>query len=187
MRNLAVLASGTGSLFESMIERSVPIRVLVVDRPCRAQEIAERAGIQHVLLEREWKSFDRDKYTVDMVNILRQYGAEYVAMAGFMTILGAYMFESGTFGSKCTNIHPSLLPTFKGEHAVRDALAAGVKITGTTIHIATKDLDAGLILAQEPVRVLPGDTEESLHERIKKTERILYPELLLGLMRDELL
>jgi phosphoribosylglycinamide formyltransferase-1 len=74
------------------------------------------------------------------------------------------------------NTHPALLPAFKGWHAVRDALGAGVKLTGTTVHIATEEVDAGPILAQEAVKVEPDDTEETLHERIKQVERRLYPE-----------
>jgi phosphoribosylglycinamide formyltransferase 1 len=73
------------------------------------------------------------------------------------------------------NTHPALLPAFPGWHAVRDALAYGVKVTGTTVHVATGEVDAGPILAQEAVPVEPGDTEETLHERIKVVERRLYP------------
>jgi len=74
------------------------------------------------------------------------------------------------------NLHPALLPSFPGAHGVRDALAAGVKVTGTTIHFATPDVDAGPIIFQEAVDVLPDDTEETLHERIKQVEQRLYPE-----------
>jgi len=105
-----------------------------------------------------------------------------VAMAGFGTVLGPPIFE--VYYGRILNTHPALLPAFKGWHAVRDAIEAGVKVTGTTVHIATEEVDAGPILAQEPVRVEPGDTEESLHERIKVVERRLYPETIRLFMRQ---
>jgi phosphoribosylglycinamide formyltransferase 1 len=95
-------------------------------------------------------------------------------MAGYGTVLAAPIFE--VYAGRILNTHPALLPAFKGWHAVREALEAGVKVTGTTVHIATEAVDEGPILAQEPVRVEPGDTEELLHERIKVVERRLYPE-----------
>jgi len=94
-------------------------------------------------------------------------------MAGFMTVLTGSMFE--VYGGRVLNTHPSLLPAFPGAHAVRDALAFGVKVTGCTVHLATERMDDGPILAQEAVPVLAGDTEASLHERIKVVERNLYP------------
>ncbi len=94
-------------------------------------------------------------------------------MAGFMTIFSPSIFRH--FKRRILNSHPSLLPAFKGEKAVADALAAGVAETGTTIHIATEQLDEGPILAQERVAILEGDTVATLHERIKQVERPLYP------------
>ena len=103
-----------------------------------------------------------------------------VAMAGFMTILGPAAF--GTFPDRILNTHPSLLPAFPGAHAVRDALAYGVKVTGCTVHLATEQVDHGPILAQEAVPVLPDDDEAALHERIKAVERRLYPRIIEELM-----
>jgi phosphoribosylglycinamide formyltransferase-1 len=90
-----------------------------------------------------------------------------------MTVLASPMFDS--FSGRVLNTHPSLLPAFPGAHAVRDALAYGAKVTGCTVHVATVDVDGGPILAQEAVPVLDGDTEATLHERIKSVERRLYP------------
>jgi phosphoribosylglycinamide formyltransferase-1 len=103
-------------------------------------------------------------------------------MAGFMTVLDKPIFDAYPDG--ITNTHPSLLPAFKGAHAVEESLAAGVKITGCTVHFATLEVDHGPILAQEPVEVVDGDTVESLHERIKTVERRLYPEVLRRLAGD---
>ena len=118
--------------------------------------------------------FDRTAYTHRIVESLKRHRIDVVAMAGFGTVLSAPIFDM--YAGRILNTHPALLPAFKGWHAVRDALAAGVKVTGTTVHIATEEVDAGPILAQEAVPVRPGDTEETLHERIKTVERRLYPE-----------
>lgn len=174
---LGVLASGTGTVLSAIIEAGLPVAAVVVDRPCRAVELAEQAGVPAVeIVERNsfGADFDRVAYTHRVVDALGRHGIDVVAMAGFGTVLADPIFER--YPGRVLNTHPALLPAFKGWHAVRDALAAGVKVTGTTVHVATVEVDAGPILAQEAVSVLPGDTEESLHERIKSVERRLYPE-----------
>lgn len=176
---LAVLASGTGSLFEAMLEQGVSIDYFLADRECRALGISIKEGVPSMLLPRPFnKHFDRDKYTRALIRFLHEHDIGLVAMAGFMTVLSPSMFAPGAYRSKVLNTHPSLLPSFKGHWAVKDALEYGVKVTGCTIHLATEELDNGPILAQEAVRVMPGDTVESLHERIKAVERVLYPVLI---------
>ncbi len=173
---LAVLVSGSGTILEAMLAAGLEAAVVVADRPCRALEVAEAAGLPFELVVREsfGRDFDRDAYTSLVVGALRSHGADVVAMAGFGTILGPGMFAA--FPGRILNTHPALLPAFKGWHAVRDALGAGVRVTGTTVHIATEHVDDGPVLAQETVPVEPGDTEATLHERIKSVERRLYPE-----------
>lgn len=170
-----MLASGTGSLLEAILAHGLDVTAVGVDRPCRALEVARRAGLAVVRVDRNHfgPSFDRARYSRELAERLLAEGVQVVAMAGFGTVLGAPFFE--TYRGRVLNTHPALLPAFKGWHAVADALAAGVKVTGTTVHVATEEVDDGPILAQEPVRVLPGDTEASLHERIKEVERVLYP------------
>ncbi len=177
-QTLAVLVSGSGTLLEAMIQDGIEVAVVAADRECRGLEIAEKGGIATELVKRESfkKDFDRPGYTHQMVEALQKYNVDVVAMAGFMTVLSQEIFDA--FPGKILNSHPALLPSFKGGHAVRDALAMGVKITGTTIHVANLEVDEGEILAQACVEVKPGDTEETLHERIKVFERKLYPEAL---------
>ena len=180
---LAVPVSGQGSILEAMIKRGVPISLVIADRPCRGAEIAREANIPTVILQRSFKrDFDRRKFTLDFVGILVSREIGLVAMAGFMTIFDPVIFEF--YENQIINIHPALLPSFKGEDAVRDALSFGVKVTGTTIHYATKGLDTGPIIAQEAVPVLEGDTVETLHERIKTVERRLYPEVVMKLLQE---
>jgi len=175
MKRLAVLVSGTGTLLEAMIADGLEISLVLADRPCRGLEIAKAAGIPTVLLGRSFKSdFDRVAYTQLVLQSLVHFNIQFVSMAGFMTILDKSIFVE--FGGRIINNHPSLLPSFKGDHAVRDAIAFGVKVTGCTIHVATEKLDEGRIIAQEAVSVLPGDTEVTLHERIKIVERRLLPD-----------
>lgn len=182
MLKLAVLVSGTSSILEAMVIANLPIELVVADRPCRGLEIAEKARIPNKLHSRVFgKSFERREYTLDMVKILKQHGIGLVAMAGFMTVFDSIIFSH--YQDRIINIHPSLLPAFKGDHAVADALKFGVKVTGTTIHFATPELDNGAIIAQEAVPVLAGDTVETLHERIKVVERRLYPETIFRLLK----
>lgn len=173
---VAVLVSGTGSILDAFLDAGIPVAVVLADRPCRALERAEAAGVPAVLVARDRfdAGFDREAYTARVVDALREHEVGLVAMAGFGTILTATAHAA--FPDRILNTHPALLPAFKGWHAVRDALAAGVATTGCTIHVAGVEVDTGPVLAQEEVPVLPGDDEASLHERIKVVERRLYPE-----------
>lgn len=173
---LAVLASGSGTLLDAMATAGLPIAVVMIDRHCGVEDVAARHSLERVLVERTdfTESFDRDAFTERVVEELRGRGVELIAMAGWGTILGRAAFEA--FPGRIINTHPALLPAFPGWHAVRDALAAGVKVTGCTVHVATEEVDAGPILAQEAVPVLDGDDEATLHERIKAVERRLYTE-----------
>jgi phosphoribosylglycinamide formyltransferase-1 len=172
-----VLASGTGTVLGAIIESGLEVHTVLVDRPCGATALAEAAGVPVVeIVQREafGSDFDRVAYTHRVVDALKRHHIDVVAMAGFGTVLAAPIFE--VYGGRILNTHPALLPAFKGWHAVRDALAAGVKVTGTTVHVATEAVDDGPILAQEAVAVLEDDTEATLHERIKQVERRLYPQ-----------
>jgi phosphoribosylglycinamide formyltransferase-1 len=161
-----------------MLERGLPIVAVVVDRPCGAVDIAKQHDVPAELIERTdfSKDFDRVAYTHDVVDALQRHDVDLVAIAGFGTILSKPFVDA--YGGRAVNTHPALLPSFKGWHAVRDALEFGVKVTGTTVHLVTEDVDSGPILAQEAVPVLDDDTEASLHERIKEVERRLYPEVI---------
>lgn len=173
---LAVLASGTGSILAAVLASGLEVTVVVVDRPCPAEKRAADAGVAVERVERDdfGPGFDRDAYTNRVVETLQRHRVGTVAMAGFGTVLGPAMFAA--FPGRVLNTHPALLPAFKGWHAVRAALDAGVAVTGCTVHLATEAVDDGPILAQPKVEVLASDTEDSLHGRIKAVERELYPE-----------
>ena len=171
---VAVLASGGGTILQALLDGGIPVAAVLADRTCDALKRAEQAGVPAVLVKRSsyGKSFDRTAYSHELVEALAPFDPAVVAIAGFGTVVP----EAATaFAGRMVNTHPSLLPSFKGWHAVREALAFGVKVTGCTVHLVTEEVDAGPILAQECVRVQPDDSEESLHERIKEVERRLYP------------
>jgi phosphoribosylglycinamide formyltransferase-1 len=175
---LCVLVSGSGTILESMIGAGLDVALVASDRPCRGLDVAFAAAIETLMVERKQyggfgANFDRDGYTIELTDALRVREIDLIAMAGFGTVVTGQLHAA--FPGRVLNTHPSLLPAFKGWHAVAQALEAGVTETGCTVHIATEALDDGPILAQRRVPVLPDDTEASLHERIKLVERELYP------------
>lgn len=171
---IGVLASGNGTNLQAILDAGLPVVVVVTDRPgVGALDRAAAAGIATVVVDRDQHLPDRETFTRAVTDALVANEVDLVAMAGFMTVLAGPIFEA--FPNRVINTHPALLPSFRGAHAVPDALAAGVKVTGCTIHIATVEVDDGPILAQEAVPILPGDDEDALHERIKAVEHRLYP------------
>ena len=178
---VGVLVSGRGSNLQALIEAAkdplYPARVVMVcaNRDCAALEVAKKAGISRQVFRlgafpdpkaRDW----------EMVRVLRQHGVELVVCAGYDAILERAFTRE--FAGRIINIHPSLLPEFAGTmDAVQMALNAGVAETGCTIHVVTKDVDQGPILAQRRVEILPDDTVESLRERIQAEEHGLLAEV----------
>ncbi len=162
-----------------MFDAGLPVTTVLADRPCAGLTLAEERGAAAELVDRRayggfGPEFDREGFTVTVAATLVAHQVDLVAMAGFGTVLTQAIHDA--FPDRILNTHPALLPAFPGWHGVRDALAAGVGETGCTVHLATLEMDAGPILAQGTVPVLPDDTEETLHERIKVVERTLYPE-----------
>lgn len=177
---LVVLASGTGSLLQSLLDAAVgdyPARVVAVgvDRDCPAEQIAAAAGIpSYRVAVGDYP--DRPAWDDAIAEATGRHGPDLIVSAGFMKILGPVFLAR--FPGRVVNTHPALLPAFPGAHAVPEALAYGVKVTGCTVHLVDAGVDTGPILAQRAVDVLDGDDEASLHERIKVVERRLLVEVL---------
>lgn len=173
------MASGTGSLFQALLAATeaegYPGRVvgLVVDRSCPAESIARDAGVQALRVDPRARP-DRASWDKALTREVASLSPDIVVCAGFMRVLAKVFVDR--FPNRIVNSHPALLPSFPGAHAVRDALAYGVRVSGTTVHLVDYGVDTGPILAQEPVPVLAQDTEERLHERIKEVERRLLPQ-----------
>ena len=175
---IAVLASGSGTILDAMVSQGIGIDAVLVDRPCRAEELALGHGIALLRCYRDTfgAGFDRMEYSARVAGELESAGIELLAMAGYGTVLDQPVHD--LYAGRILNTHPSLLPAFPGWHAVREALHYGVRVTGCTVHLATLEVDAGPILAQQAVEIHYGDDEARLHERIKSVERRLYPETL---------
>jgi phosphoribosylglycinamide formyltransferase 1 len=172
---LVVLASGTGSLLASLLDAAVgdyPARVIAVgvDRDCRAVEIATAASLPTFRV-RLTDHPDRGAWDTALTEATAAHSPDLIVSAGFMKILGPHFLSR--FSGRTLNTHPTLLPAFPGAHGVADTLAYGVKITGCTVHLVDAGTDTGPILAQQPIPVLDDDDEQTLHERIKVTERRL--------------
>ncbi len=176
---LGVLASGSGSNLQAILDGcangSIPAQVAVVicNVPgAKALQRAEAARVPTVLLDH--KQFgSRDDYDRAVVAELHRHRVELVCLAGFMRLIGPVLLTE--FQNKILNIHPSLLPAFPGLHAVRQALAARVRVSGCTVHVVDQGTDSGPILIQAAVPVLDGDTEETLAARILRQEHRCYP------------
>lgn len=180
MVRLAVLASGSGTnlgaILDAAADAGYPCDVSLVlsDVPdCGALARAEAARVPAAVVTWDDHGGDRAAFTAAIVDILREHGIDLVALAGFMRILDGSIVRA--FPNAILNTHPSLLPAFRGAHAVEDALAAGVKVTGVSVHLVDEKVDNGPIVAQQCVEVADGDTPEALHERIKAVEHVLFP------------
>ncbi|WP_059016968.1 phosphoribosylglycinamide formyltransferase [Mycobacterium sp. M26] len=177
---VVVLASGTGSLLQSLLDSAVgdfPARIVAVgvDRDCRAVQIAQAAGIPSYCV-RLGDHPDRAAWDSAIADATAAHQPDLIVSAGFMKILGPEFLSR--FIGRVVNTHPALLPSFPGAHAVPDALNYGVRVTGCTVHLVDAGMDTGPILAQEAVEVLDGDDEDTLHERIKVVERRLLVDVL---------
>jgi phosphoribosylglycinamide formyltransferase 1 len=177
---LVVLASGTGSLLASLLDAAVgdyPARVVAVgvDRDCPATDIAAAASLPSFRV-RLADYLDRAAWDAALTEATAAHEPDLVVSAGFMKILGPQFLSK--FEGRTLNTHPALLPAFPGAHGVADALAHGVKVTGCTVHLVDAGTDTGPILAQQPVPVLDDDDEQTLHERIKVTERRLLVDVI---------
>jgi len=179
---VAVLISGRGSnmmaLVEAARERDYPAEIVTVvsNRPDAAGlDWAKAHGIPAAVIDH--KAFrTREEFDAELHEMLSDSGAKLIACAGFMRIMGEDLVRR--WEGRMMNIHPSLLPSFKGLNPQERALESGVKITGCSIHYVTPELDAGPIIAQGAVRVLPDDTPSSLSARIVRVEHKLYPQAL---------
>ena len=180
---IAVLASGRGSNLAALLDRLDATAVIVAvasdNATAPALERGREAGIETAVFAVE--GGDRAARDRRLADWLVERGVELVVLAGFMQLLTEAVVER----LPVINVHPSLLPAFPGLRAWEQALAAGARETGATVHFVDRGLDTGPVIAQEPVPVRDGDTPDALHERIQAVEHRLLPEVVLRLARDE--
>lgn len=177
---LGIMASGSGSNFEAVAQAiadgqlNAQIQVLIYNNPdAKAAWRAQQWGVPAVLCNhREYGS--REDLDRSIVEALQRHQVEWVVMAGWMRVVTPTLIDA--FPDKIINIHPSLLPSFKGVRAVEQALEAGVKIAGCTVHLVLPEVDTGPILLQAAVPVFPDDTHQTLHSRIQTQEHFILPQ-----------
>jgi phosphoribosylglycinamide formyltransferase 1 len=185
-RRIAVLISGRGSNLQSIIDATksgalnATIAVVISNRAEAAGLARARAaGIETVILSpRDYAG--RDEYDAAIVDVLRAHDVSLVCLAGFMRLVGTAMLDA--FPNRILNIHPSLLPAFRGLEAQRQALEHGVRISGATVHVVTSDLDAGPIVMQAAVPVMPDDTVDTLAARVLVEEHRIYPQAIAAVL-----
>ena len=196
---IGVLISGSGTNLQAIIDEiaagrlNVQVVKVISSRPdAYGIERAKAAGIPVLVMNQQIPtvSLNRDVYAdravADslIVSEFRNAGAEYVVMAGYMRMLGPIVLDA--FPDRVLNLHPALLPSFKGAHAIQDAFDAGVKVTGVTVHFANAEYDKGPIIAQRAVPVREDDTVDTLEERIHEVEHELYPWVLAHLAAGDI-
>ena len=175
---LGILISGRGSNMVAIIDAmraglhaEVAVVISNVESAAGLERARER-GITTVVIPR--KGREREEHDREIISVLRNYDVSLVCLAGYMRLLSRFFVNA--FNNRILNIHPSLLPAFPGVDAQRQALEAGVKITGCTVHLVDEQLDHGPIVLQRAVEVLDSDTAESLSARILEQEHQIYPE-----------
>ena len=165
---IGIMCSGEGTNFENIVH-SCPDHDIVLmvynKKKCGAKKRADRMGIQSLRIA----SKDED----DIIKIFDAYSVDLIVMAGWMRIVSKKFCNA--FPGRIINIHPSLLPKYKGLHAIEQAMEAGETETGATVHFVTEELDSGAIIKQQEVPILPGDTAETLHRAIQQAEHYLLP------------
>ena len=178
---VGVLLSGSGTNFQAIADAAAegfPFEIahVVSSRPdAYGIERAKAAGIPVLVLNR---SLYADVRAADamIVDALKAAEAKYVIMAGYMRMVTPVLLDA--FPNRIVNLHPALLPSFKGAHAIQDAFDYGVKVTGVTVHFANEEYDKGPIIAQRPIEVREGETVDELEARIHEVEHVLYPQVL---------
>ncbi|WP_141336441.1 phosphoribosylglycinamide formyltransferase [Paenibacillus sp. tmac-D7] len=184
---IAVFASGSGSNFQAIADAvkagqlDVRIELLVCDRPkAKVVERAQAAGVPvHAFRPKDYES--REHYEQEILAQLQEKQVDLIVMAGYMRLITSVLVKP--FYGRLINVHPSLLPAFPGVNAIGQALDYGVKVTGVTVHFVDGGMDTGPIIAQAALEIQPGDTEETVAERVHRIEHKLYPQVI-GWIRD---
>jgi len=178
--NIAVFVSGNGTNLQAVIDAVsrgvIKAKIALVvsnNKDAYALTRAKNAGIETFILSHKGFS-SREDYDKEVIKELKKKKIDLVVLAGFMRLLSPLFVKK--YKNKILNIHPSLLPQFKGTHGIKDAFRSGAKKTGVTVHFVDEELDHGAIVLQEAVKIEEKDTPESLEEKIHKVEHKLYPE-----------
>ena len=185
---IAILISGRGSnmvaLADAVRDGRIPnaeIAIVISDQPdAKGLALAQQRGVKTLAIERRGRK--REEHDREIVSVLRDEQVDLVCLAGYMRVLSPFFVDF--FRDRILNIHPSLLPSFPGLDAQRQALEHGATVSGCTVHFVDNTLDGGPIIAQRTVAMMPGDTVETLSARILEQEHILYPEAVASVLKQ---
>lgn len=179
---IGAIASGSGSNFEAIIKATeggilkdkATVEVLICNKPgAYCMERARNHNIPYTLIESDKHEGTREEFDQKMINVLKKYECELIVLVGYMRLVSTMFIKA--FNGNVMNIHPSLLPSFKGMHAHRDVLEYGVKVSGCTVHFVDADADHGPIIIQKCVKVYDNDTEDTLGPRVLEWEHKIFP------------
>lgn len=180
MTNIAVLCSGSGTNLQAIIERvrsgHIPAKIALVvcdNKDAFALVRAKGAGIETLVVDPKAHE-SRESFDKEVIRHLKKKEVALVVLAGFMRLVSPHFVRE--YRNRIMNIHPALLPSFKGTHGIKDALEYGVKVTGATVHFVDEKLDTGPIILQKAIEVMDDDTEESLLTRVHAEEHRIFPE-----------
>lgn len=189
MTNLAVFASGTGTNFDAIAdaidngELEAKIVLVVCDKlGAKVIEKAQKRGIE-VFAFNPKDYENKAAYEAEIVSVCKEHGVEFIALAGYMRLFSDTLLAE--YEGRCVNIHPALLPAFKGKNAIHQAIEYGVKVIGVTIHYVDSGMDSGKIIAQKAFEIEDGWDEEEIESRIHKIEHVLYKETLIKLLNHK--
>lgn len=189
MKNIAIFASGSGTNFEALVQacedKRIDAKVVLMVCDHKDAYVCKRA-INHnvdsfIFKAKDYKS--KESYETEIVNKLKEYNVDLICLAGYMRICGKVLLDN--YEGKILNIHPALLPAFKGAHAIHDAYMYGVKVFGITIHYIDSEMDCGTIVAQKSFDYVEGETEDQVEQRIHALEHELYPQVVAKICQGE--
>ncbi len=188
MRNVAIFASGNGTNFQAIVDKvkagslKINVSVLIVDKKnAYAIQRANNSNVDCFYVNpKDFSS--KEEYETKIISILNDYHIDLIALAGYMRLIGTLLLEK--YENRIINIHPSLLPAFKGKDAIGQAFNYGVKVMGVTVHYVDNGMDTGKIIAQESFNVMPLDTLEDVEKNIHAIEHRMYPEVLRKLLEE---
>ncbi|MBF0490339.1 MAG: phosphoribosylglycinamide formyltransferase [Candidatus Omnitrophica bacterium] len=190
MKTFAVLASGNGSNLQAIMDAikkkkiKANLKLVLSDKAdAFALERAKKAKIATIYINPKDFS-DREAYDRKVIEYLKESKVDFIVLAGYMRLLSAHFIKQ--YPNRIMNIHPALLPSFKGIHGIRDAFEYGVKVTGVTVHFVSEEMDAGAIIIQETVKVTQKDTLKTLTKKIHKVEHKVYPQAIDWFSRQRL-
>lgn len=182
MKKIAIFASGNGSNFQALMEAvkagglNASIGLLVCDQPKAFAITRAQQGMvpAHVFCAKDYES--KLAFESEILDKLLEKEIDLIVLAGYMRLIGPTLLDA--YSGRIVNIHPSLLPSFPGKNAVEQAVDAGVKVTGVTIHYVDAGMDTGPIIAQEAVSIVRGETAADIYKKIQKVEHRLYPAII---------